>query len=112
MGAQDSTVTMLSAGLRGEYKLDPSGNTRGYGSLAYTTASGDDLLVSSGFIGLPSGLTAVDGIDEGWVDVKLGVSTTVGNVGGAVTRVGAEYRGSFGDDYRNNGIGVFMKMDF
>ncbi len=109
---QDGTVTLVSAGVRGDYAVDAAGATRAYGSLAMTNASGDDAMIAAGFIGLPSIGTPVDGIDQDWVDVNLGITTTIPGFGGKGAVLGAEYRGSFGDDYENHGLGVFAKMTF
>lgn len=112
VGEQDGAVTLVSAGVRGEYAVDAAGNTRAYGSLAMTKASGDDAMIAAGFVGLPSGSTPVDGIDQDWVDVNLGMTTTIPGFGGKGAVLGGEYRGSFGDDYENHGLGVFVKMAF
>ncbi len=112
VGAQSGWTTLASAGVRGEYKVDPSGATRAYGSLAVTKASGDDQMVSAGFIGLPSGSMPVDAIDQEWVDLTLGMSTVVAEGRGKQTLLGAEYRGSYGSSYKSHGLGVFVKMKF
>lgn len=112
VGAQSGWTTLASAGVRGEYKVDPSGATRVYGSLAVTKASGDDQMVSAGFIGLPSGSMPVDAIDQEWVDLTLGMSTVVAEGRGKQTLLGAEYRGSYGSSYKSHGLGVFVKMKF
>lgn len=112
VGKQDGAVTLVSAGVRGDYALDAGTNTRAYGSVAMTKASGDDALIAAGFVGLPAGSTPVDGIDQDWVDVNLGLTTSVPGLGGKDAVLGGEYRGSFGDDYENHALGVFLKMAF
>lgn len=109
---QDGSVTLASAGVRGEYHVNAAGTTRVYGSLAWTKASGDDAFISTGFTGLPTYVTPVDGIDQDWVDVNLGVTTPVSLFGNKETYLGAEYRGSIGSNYENHGVGVFVKMAF
>lgn len=111
-GRQKDTITLTSIGLRGEYLLDPVRQTRAHGSLAYTHASGKDQLVGVGFIGLPSAAIPVTGISENWADVTLGVSSSLGGTGAGATRIGAEYRGSFGSDYKDNGLSVFLRTRF
>ena len=108
----DAAVTLVSAGVRGEYAMDAAGTTRAYGSLALTQASGDDAMIATGFVGLPSYVTPVDGIDLDWVDLNLGFTRKVSGLGGKDAVVGGEYRGSFGGDYENHGLGVFVKMAF
>lgn len=77
-----------------------------------TKAPDDDQMMSSGFIGLPSGLAPVDAIDRKWVDLNLGMSTAIAQGAGKQTLVGAEYRGSYGSSYKSHGLGIFLKMKF
>lgn len=112
LGEQSGKVTLVSAGVRGDYAMDAAGATKTYGSIALTKVSGDDALVASGFVGLPGSVTPVDGLDSTWVDVNLGVSSRIATSGGGETRLGAEYRGAFGSDYESHGLGVFLMMNF
>jgi uncharacterized protein YhjY with autotransporter beta-barrel domain len=112
VGAQGGWTTLASAGVRGEYMVDPAGSTRAYGSLAMTKSSGDDQIISTGFVGLSSGLAPVDAIDENWVDLNLGMSTVIAQSAGKQTLLGAEYRGAYGSSYKSHGLGVFVKMKF
>lgn len=52
------------------------------------------------------------GISENWADVTLGVSSNLGGTGAGATRIGAEYCGSFGSDYKDNGLSVFLRTRF
>ncbi|WP_289069405.1 choice-of-anchor F family protein [uncultured Aliiroseovarius sp.] len=112
VGEQEGWTTVASIGARGEYAIGESGKTRAYGSLALTQSSGDDQLVSSGFVGLPSGGTPVDAIDQNWVDARIGLTSVVSQSAGMKTVVGAEYRGSYGSSYESHGLGLFVKMEF
>lgn len=112
VGDQEGSVTLMSAGVRGEMGFGTDQATRAHGSIAMTRATGDDRLLSAGFIGLPQATLPVDGFEQDWVDVSLGVSRTIARAGGAETRIGAEYRGAFGQDYESHGVGVFVRMTF
>ncbi len=112
VGSQEGAITLASIGLRGDYLIDPASQTRAYGSVAYTAADGDDQLIGAGFIGLPAASLPVDGIDKDWADVSLGLSRTVSSRPGRAIELGAEYRGSFSNDYTSHGLGVYAKMSF
>ena len=103
VGSQEGAITLASIGLRGDYLIDPASQTRAYGSVAYTAADGDDQLIGAGFIGLPAASLPVDGIDKDWADVSLGLSRTVSSRPGRAIELGAEYRGSFSNDYTSHG---------
>ncbi|MBE0413837.1 choice-of-anchor F family protein [Yoonia sp.] len=105
IGDQENDITIASAGLRSVYDF---GGGNAYGSVAYTKVSGDDSMVTTGFVGEFSGLTPVDGLDQKWVDVVIGFSTRISDA----AMLGGEYRGSFGDDYENHGVRAFVSMAF
>lgn len=105
IGDQDNDITIASIGLRSTYDFG-AGNA--YGSVALTNVSGDDSMVTTGFVGEFAGLTPVDGMDQNWVDVGIGFSTRISDA----AMLGGEYRGSFGDDYENHGVRAFVSMEF
>lgn len=105
IGDQDNDITIASIGLRSTYDFG-AGNA--YGSVAYTNVSGDDSMVTTGFVGEFAGLTPVDGMDQNWVDVGVGFSTRISDT----AMLGGEYRGSFGDDYESHGVRAFVSMEF
>lgn len=112
VASQKGTVTLASLGLRGDYALDASRQSHVYGSIAYTHASGKDQLIGVGFTGLPSATVPVYGIDENWADVTLGITSSLAGMGRSLTEVGAEYRGSFSKNYKDNGLSVFLRTRF
>jgi len=109
VGDQEGQVTIVSAGLSGEYALSTGERaTKLTGAVAYNNASGDDQLVQTGFIGLPSGATPVDGMDTDWVSLSLGVSSKIG----ASTMLNAGYVGAFGSDYDSHALQLSLSMRF
>ncbi|WP_323785015.1 autotransporter outer membrane beta-barrel domain-containing protein [Thalassovita sp.] len=112
VGDQSGQVTILSAGLSGEYKLASAQPTKLTGALTYNSASGDDQLVQTGFIGLPSGSTPVDGMNMEWVSLYLGVSSQIGGSAGKETMLNAGYVGSFGSDYDSHALQLSLSMRF
>jgi uncharacterized protein YhjY with autotransporter beta-barrel domain len=110
---QTSSTVLASVGVIGEYRFDNGSNpSRLSGSIEYTKASGDDLVVASGFVGLPSTSYTVQGMDENLIDVSLGFDTVISsNARGEVMLQGG-YRGTFGEDYESQGLHVGLNVAF
>ncbi|MCE5974298.1 choice-of-anchor F family protein [Sinirhodobacter sp. WL0062] len=111
IGDQSGDVTVASLGVKGDYRLNAS-DSRLTASLSYNSASGDDQLIRSGFVGLPGGVVPVDGFDQDWVDVAVGFSSSLPVSNGKGARIQGGYVGSFGDDYENHAVQVALKMAF
>ncbi len=113
VGEQSGKIILGSVGVRGDYTVaSASGNTLLTGSLAYTTANGDDMLVDTGFVGLVGSNNTVAGLDDNWADLQFGFESIVENKGTSTTILSGGYRGSFGSDYESHGLHLAMKMTF
>jgi uncharacterized protein YhjY with autotransporter beta-barrel domain len=113
VGEQKSKTVLASIGVRGEYEFQASGNgSRLTGSVKYTRASGDDLIIQSGFVGLPSTAYTVVGLDENLVDVSFGFDSVMMSTASSEVALQAGYRGSFGGDYKSQGVHVGINVSF
>lgn len=113
VGDQDASFVVVSLGMRGEYKLaDGDRAPLLTGALSYNHSSGSDRLAPTGFVGLPTGGTPVDGMDMDWVSLELGISAHIGRAGGKDTRINAGYVGNFGSDYEGHAVQLSLKMQF
>lgn len=110
---QSGSTFMGSIGVKGEYMLpSATGQNRLTGSLAYSTLSSDDLVIESGFDGLPTASFPIDGRDDNLIDVKLGFESLISSNTARDIRIEAGYGGSFGDDYERHGFQVGMNVQF
>ena len=113
VGDQSSDVFLASVGMRGAYDLPSKrGNTKLTGSVAFTKASGGDYTVENGFVGLSGNPIPVDGFDNSWVDVSVGISTELSRSNGSQTILHGGYSGSFSDNYESHGLQVGVQMVF
>ena len=113
VGDQSSDVFLASVGVRGAYDLPSNrGNTKLTGSIAFTKSSGRDYVVENGFVGLNGNPIPVDGFDEGWVDVSVGISTELSRSNGSQTVLHGGYSGSFSDTYESHGLSAGLQMVF
>lgn len=108
-----SDIVLGSVGFRGEYDLAGSqGLTTLTGGLEYTFASGSDFAVRSGFIGLPGATLPVQGLDDDWVDVKLGFETQLASSASSGSVFYGGYTGSIGSDYESHRLQVGLNYEF
>ncbi|MEL0438036.1 choice-of-anchor F family protein [Phycobacter sp. K97] len=108
-----SDMVLGSVGVRGEYDLaGAQGLTTITGGLEYTFASGSDFAVRSGFIGLPGTPLPVQGLDDDWIDVKLGFETQLASVGSGASRVYGGYSGSIGSNYESHSLQIGLNYEF
>ena len=113
VGGLSSDTFLASIGVRGEYAFHSGGNeNRVVGSVKYTKASGDDLVVQSGFVGLPGAASTVAGLDEDLIDVAFGFDSVLSSTSSNQVVLQAGYRGSFGKDYDSQGVHIGIKMAF
>ncbi len=113
VGAQSSDTVLVSVGVRGEYDF-AGGNSKSRltGSLEYTNASGGDLVVQSGFVGLPSTSYVVSGMNENLLDASIGLESVLSSTASGEVVFQGGYRGSFGKDYESQGLHVGLNMTF
>ena len=113
VGAQSSDTVLVSVGVRGEYDF-AGGNSKSRltGSLEYTNASGGDLVVQSGFVGLPSTSYVVSGMNENLLDASIGLESVLSSTASGEVVLQGGYRGSFGKDYESQGLHVGLNMTF
>ncbi len=110
---QSGSTFMGTFGVKGEYLMpSASGQNRLTGSVAYSTLSSDDLVIESGFDGLPTASFPIEGRDDELIDVKLGFESLISSNTARDIRIGAGYGGSFGDDYERHGFQVGMSVQF
>nr|WP_319249527.1 choice-of-anchor F family protein [uncultured Celeribacter sp.] len=113
IGDQDGKVTIASVGLAGAYALsDSRGDTLLTGAVSLTTASGDDQMIATGFVGLPTTTVPVDGFDDQWVDLDLGFATTLGASPTSRTTLQGGYHGAFGSDYERHSLQLSVNFAF
>lgn len=113
VGEQSGSLTLASIGVRGAYNLPSVANeTNLTGSVEYTTASGSDMDIQSGFVGLSGADFMVTGMDDNWVDVGVGFESVLSTSGTGQTVLQAGYRGAFGDTYESHGLQVGMNITF
>ncbi len=110
---QSGSTFMGSIGLKGEYLLpSATGQTRLSGSVAYSTLSSDDLVIESGFDGLPTASFPIEGRDDDLVDVQLGFESLISSNTSRDIRIKAGYGGAFGDSYERHGVQVGVNFQF
>ncbi|MEZ0468680.1 hypothetical protein [Phaeobacter sp. SYSU ZJ3003] len=80
--------------------------------MEYTFASGSDFAVRSGFIGLPGATLPVQGLDDDWIDVKLGFETQLASSGSSGSVFYGGYNGSIGSDYESHRLQVGLNYEF
>jgi len=114
VGDFDTDYTLASVGLQADTQLSSGTNAvKLFGHLAYTTQSGGDSSPMVAIGALPGSGTAVDGFDDEWLDLGLGVSAMIGRSGKGQTRIGGKYQGAlFGDGYESHGVSLFVKSTF
>ncbi|NVK44728.1 MAG: autotransporter outer membrane beta-barrel domain-containing protein [Rhodobacteraceae bacterium] len=113
IGDQDGDVVIASVGIMGEYALPQSTQeTLLTGALSLTSTSGDDQLIETGFVGLPSTTVPVDGFDNQWIDLELGFSSVLSATSAAQTTLRGGYHGSFGDDYESHALQLSVNFQF
>lgn len=110
---QTGSTFMGSIGLKGEYLLpSATGQNRLTGSIAYSTLSSDDLMIETGFSGLPTVAFPIEGREDDLVDVKLGFESLISSNTARDIRIEAGYGGSFGDTYERHGFQVGLNVQF
>ncbi|WP_212751878.1 choice-of-anchor F family protein [Roseovarius arcticus] len=110
---QSGDTLMASVGVRGEYQIQSvSSDTLLTGSLEYTNASGDDLVIQSGLVGLPGISYTVDGLSENLVSLNLGLESVVSARGSRKVVLQSGYRGAFGSDYESHGLQIGLNFTF
>ena len=113
VGEQSGSMLLGSMGVRGEYLLPGgTGNTLLTGSLGFTMADSGDMMVESGFAGLPGALHPVSGVDGNWVDVQVGFETVLIDQGTSRTTLSGGYFGSFGSSYESHKIQLGLNATF
>jgi uncharacterized protein with beta-barrel porin domain len=114
VGDLDTSYMLASAGLRAEtdYQLG-GGMVNAFAYTTLTTQSGGDDVIATSFSGLPGFGMPVDAQDDTWLDVGLGISTTLAQSASAVTTLGAEYKGAFfGDGFESHALRVSLNVNF
>ncbi|KQB95870.1 hypothetical protein AL073_14465 [Loktanella sp. 1ANDIMAR09] len=110
---QSGSTFMGSIGLKGEYDMpSASGQNTLTGSVTYNTLSSDDLLIESGFDGLPTASFPIAGRDDDFVEVNLGFQSLISSSTARDIRIEAGYGGAFGDTYKRHGIQFGMNVQF
>ena len=108
---QSSNTVLGSIGVLGEYQL-PSGNGVLTGSVEYTVVSGSEIVVGSGFAGLPSVSYPVQGLSDNLIDVALGFESVLSSNASSEVALRAGYGGSFGDNYARHGVQLGINIQF
>ncbi|WP_342070061.1 choice-of-anchor F family protein [Yoonia algicola] len=110
---QSGSTFMGSVGVKGEYAmLGASGQNKLTGSVAYSSMSSDDLVIESGFDGLPTASFPIDGRDDEFVEVNLGFESLISSNTARDIRIEAGYGGAFGEDYERHGFQIGMNVQF
>lgn len=113
VGSQSGTTTLGSIGVLGEYHMSgASSETRLIGSLKYTSLSGDDLVIDSGFAGMPGVSFPVDGVNDDLMDIGLGFESVISTSASHEYVLQGAYRGAFGSDYESHGLQLGLSMQF
>jgi uncharacterized protein with beta-barrel porin domain len=114
IGDLETNYILASAGLRAEADYQMGGgmvNTFAYTTI--TTQSGGDDVITTNFDGLPSFGMPIDAQDDTWLDLGLGISTTLAQSASATTTLGAEYKGAFfGDGFESHALRVSLNVTF
>ncbi|HEV8036961.1 choice-of-anchor F family protein [Yoonia sp.] len=110
---QSGSTFMGSVGLKGEYNMpSAAGQNKLTGSIAYNTLSSDDLLIESGFEGLPTASFPIEGRDDDFVAVNFGFQSLISSSTARDIRIEAGYGGAFGDTYERHGFQFGMNIQF
>jgi uncharacterized protein with beta-barrel porin domain len=110
---QTGSTFMGSFGVKGEYAMpSASGQNKLTGSVAYSTMSSDDLVIETGFDGLPTASFPIDGRDDDFVEVNLGFESLISSSSARDIRIEAGYGGAFGDTYERHGFQLGMNVQF
>ncbi len=113
VGEQSGSTFMGSFGLKGEYDIPgATGQNKLTGSVAYNTMSSDDLLIETGFDGLPSASFPIEGRDDDFVGFNLGFQSLVSSSAARDIRIEAGYGGAFGDTYERHGFQFGLNVQF
>ncbi|OOY02928.1 autotransporter outer membrane beta-barrel domain-containing protein, partial [Thioclava sp. F28-4] len=113
VGDQSGTVTVASAGMRGQYALSSSAQAPTLsGAIKYNKVSGDDQLVQTAFVGLPSSATPVDGFDMNWVTADVGIDVPLSKTGTFSSSLHAGISGTFSSDYESHALQVSFNAKF
>ncbi len=112
--AEQSADTLLaSVGVRGEYQMpNTATDSRMTGSLEYTKASGDDMVLQSGFVGLPGRSFTIAGMDDDMVNVSFGFESVLSSNASRKVAFQGGYRGSFGSEYDSQQVQVGLNIRF
>lgn len=110
VGEQTGSILLGSVGVRGEFRTQA--NTFLTGSLAYSVSDGDDMIVQSGFVGLPGGTFPVAGMDDKWVDLQLGFEHRLASTASREVVLAGGYRGALGDNYESHGLNLLVDISF
>lgn len=111
---EQSTKTVLaSVGVRGEYTVQNAmGESHISGALKYTKASSDDIFVETTAVNFPGTSYTAPGMDQDLIDVTFGFDTVMSTSANGDVILQGGYRGSFGDDYKSQGISIGVNMTF
>lgn len=114
VGDLETNYILASAGLRAEadYRVG-GGMVNAFAYTTVTTQSGGDDVITTNFDGLPGFGMPVDAQDDTWLDLGLGISTTLAQSASATTTLGAEYKGAFfGDGFESHAVRVSLNINF
>ncbi|MGQ3486968.1 choice-of-anchor F family protein [Roseovarius pacificus] len=114
VGDIETSYTLATVGLQANTSWDTGASTFDlFGHLAYTTQSGGDSSTFTSIGALPGFGTSIDGFDDEWLDIGLGMSATIGRSGKGETKIGGKYQGAlFGNGYESHGVSLFVKSTF
>ena len=113
VGEQSASTVVGSIGVAGAYRLPTAASDSVLtGSVAYTSVSGDDLEIESGFVGLPSITFPVQGLEQDLIDVKLGFESVLSSNAAREVVFSGGYGGAFGEDYERHGFQVGLNVQF
>jgi uncharacterized protein YhjY with autotransporter beta-barrel domain len=114
VGDIETSYTLASVGLQANTSWETGSSSFDvFGHLAYTAQSGGDSSAFTAIGALPGFATPIDGFDDEWLDVGLGMSATIGRSGKGETKIGGKYQGAlFGDGYESHGLSLFVKSTF
>jgi len=113
VGDQSSNTVVGSIGVKAMYQMPgASGDTSVTGSVAYTSVSSDDGEFDNAFVGLPSAVLPLYGLNQDLVEVAVGFKSVIrANTSGTVAISGG-YGGSFGDGFERHGVSVGLGVEF
>ena len=113
VGEQSASTVVGSIGVAGVYRLPTAASDSVLtGSLAYTSVSGDDLEIESGFVGLPNATFPVQGLEQDLIDVSLGFESVLSSNAAREVVFSGGYGGAFGDNYERHGFQVGLNVQF